>query len=69
MFAYDEEFSNKSIYDIFVEMAPNLNFTLKKCIWTADGGTCSDLYVPIATERGICFAFNALNSNDMYTDK
>lgn len=65
MFDYDEEFANTSIYDELKEMAPTLEDTVPWSIFT--GGTSE--YVSIVTEEGLCFSFNALNSNDIYTDK
>lgn len=71
MFDYDEEFANASIFDVFAEMAPILNDTMRACLWKGDGDddTCSNLFVPILTEEGLCFSFNALNSNETYTDE
>lgn len=53
------------------EMAPTLGDTLRACRWKnkGDGNTCSDLFVPILTEEGLCFSFNALNWDEIYTDK
>lgn len=71
MFDYDEEFANVSIFDVFEEMAPILNDTIRACLWknNGDDDTCSNLFVPLTTEEGLCFSFNILNSNETYTDK
>lgn len=70
MFDYDEEFANASIFDTLADMAPSLNETVRVCtLKEDDNDTCSELFVPISTEEGLCFSFNALNSNEIYTDK
>lgn len=68
---FDEQFVNASVFDMIEEMAPTLNDTFRKCRWKNVGNvsTCSDLFVPILTEKGLCFSFNALNWNEIYTDK
>lgn len=71
MFDYDEKYAKASIFNVIEEMAPDLNDTLRVCLWKEDGDddTCSQLFIPILTEDGLCFSFNALNSNETYTDK
>lgn len=71
MFNYDEEFVNSSIFDMIEEMAPILNDTVRACSLKDydNDDTCSRLFVPISTEEGLCFSFNALNSDETYTDK
>lgn len=50
-------------------MAPSINDIMKKCFWKLEKVSCSDLFVPVFTSHGLCFAFNALNSEEIYTDK
>lgn len=71
MFDYDEEIANASIFETFEEMAPILNETLTVCALKEgqSDDSCSRLFVPISTEEGLCFSFNALNSAEIYTDK
>lgn len=69
MFDYDEELANASIFNVFEETAPNLNDTILDCMWDGYDATCSEIFVPILTEEGLCFSFNALNSNETYTNK
>lgn len=67
----DEKFVNATAFDMIEEMAPTISDTLRKCQWksSGDSNTCSDLFVPILTEEGLCFSFNALNWKEIYTDK
>lgn len=65
----NEHFVNSSVFDLIEEMAPYLNDTVIECKWPYDGDTCSEIFVPVLTEEGLCFAFNILNSGDIYTDK
>lgn len=65
----DEQFVNASLFKMIEEMAPNLNDTFRECRWKGDLRNCSDLFVPLLTEAGLCFSFNALNWNEIYSDK
>lgn len=53
------------------EMAPVLSDTIRACRWKnyGDDNTCSDLFTPVLTEEGLCFSFNNLNWDEIYTDK
>lgn len=67
----NEKFVPATVFNMFEDMAPTLNDTMRKCQWKGNGdnNTCSELFVPILTEEGICFSFNALNWNEIYTDE
>lgn len=64
-----DQYANSSIFEEMFEMAPNLNDSLRHCHWLDESHNCPDLFIPIITEEGICFSFNALNSNEIYTDE
>lgn len=66
---FEKQFVNESIYDIIQDMAPSIDGTLKKCRWKSVNVPCSDLFEPIFTSQGLCFSFNALNSEEIFTDK
>lgn len=63
-----EFFLNESIYQIIRDMAPTCNDTLSYCRWQNRIRPCQELFEPVFTERGLCFAFNALNSHETYTN-
>lgn len=67
----NEQFVNTSVFHMIEAMAPTLNDTIRACRWKGYGheDTCSDLFDPILTEEGLCFVFNNLNWNEVYTDK
>lgn len=65
----NEHFANASVFDLIEDMAPYLNDTVIRCEWPYDGDTCLDIFVPVLTEEGLCFAFNILNSGDIYTER
>ena len=66
-----EDFVNASVFDMIEDMAPNLIDTIRACRWKGfgDDNTCSDLFVPVLSEEGLCFSFNNLNWDEIYTDK
>lgn len=65
-------FNNISTTDILNtlrEMSLTLNDTIFNCSWLYNSDDCEDDFKAILTEEGICFTFNALNSQDVYTDE
>lgn len=66
----DDQFTNNSIYEIINDMAQSIKDITFKCNWKEKlYKTCSDILKPIFTDDGLCFAFNALNSNETYTEQ
>lgn len=61
------KFVNESIYDVITDMAPNFDYVMLSCRWHYQFESCSKHFVPLLTEDGLCFAFNALNSHEVYT--
>lgn len=62
-----DEFASESIYSIIQDIAPSLNDTITECTWKNKPTPCSELFAPVLTEEGLCFAFNAPNSAELYT--
>lgn len=65
----DDQFASDSIFADIEDMAPSLDRTFFGCMWQYEESPCSDLFVPTFTEEGLCFAFNAQNSNEIYTSE
>lgn len=49
-------------------MAIKMNESLHECKWRGKERSCLRMFRRILTEDGICFTFNALNSQDIYSD-
>lgn len=58
------------IYDVLMDISPTFNDTVINCKWHDSRKCgCRDYIVPVFTTEGVCFAFNALNSHDIYTEE
>lgn len=65
-----DDFSNGSIYDVLMDIAPTFDDTIIACKWhDFEECGCPAYIVPVLTNYGVCFAFNALNSYDIYTEE
>lgn len=60
------DFVNESIYEVMREIAPDIDDTIIGAMWTQVWNLV--LFLPILTENGLCFAFNALNSHEIFTE-
>ena len=68
--SFKDRFANESIYDTIQEIAPQFKEILNQCSF--DGSRyvpCSPKMKTILTDEGLCFALNALNSHEMYTNE
>lgn len=64
---HKENFTDEVIYKIIESVAFRYNETIvdwRDNSWHEDGNVVS-----VLTEEGICFAYNTLNSHDIYTDE
>ncbi|KAG4070571.1 hypothetical protein HA402_011958 [Bradysia odoriphaga] len=64
----NDDFTDGSVFDVIKDIAPVFNETISTCEWHYHDISCEKWFVPILTEEGHCFAFNALNSIDVYTE-
>lgn len=58
-----------TIYDVIEDMAPQFNETFLACQWQGKVDDCTKYIVPVFTEDGFCFSFNALNAHDIFTEE
>lgn len=65
---FGDKYANESIYTTIQSMALSFNDTLSECEWQNQVTPCSKLFTRVMTEQGLCFAFNALNTHELYTE-
>lgn len=69
IFNFNETFINDSIYAEINDMARSFDETFIECSSPNGNGDCLDSFIPIYSEEGLCFSFNALNSHEILTDE
>lgn len=60
---------NRTAIDIMREVAPPQKKTIPYCSWRDQTEMCDGLFQRVITEEGVCYTFNALNSEEIYTDE
>lgn len=65
----NERFANESLFSVIAQMAPKLDETLMFCLFQYETRPCSAWFVETFTEDGLCYAFNAQNSHEIYTNE
>lgn len=60
---------DESIYNVIEGMALSFDDVMYRCWWQNKIRNCSKYFLPVFTEDGFCFTFNALNSHEMYTNE
>lgn len=65
----DMKYTNESIYDIIKEISPDVESIFLGCFPKRDKVPCLEAVAPVYTEEGLCFAFNTLNSYEIFTDE
>lgn len=66
---FEDNFTGEWIYDVITQMAPSLRNIFAACIWQGVNYPCWELFVPILTDKGLCFTFNSINSREIYTEE
>ncbi|KAL3273911.1 hypothetical protein HHI36_015338, partial [Cryptolaemus montrouzieri] len=57
-----------SSIDFLVEAAPSFEEMVWSCKWTLVNETCANFFVPTLTEDGICYTFNMLDRDELFTN-
>lgn len=71
----DKHLLGESIYDAIIDIASDLDSTITDFRWLRVPYAYDTRYdfpnffVPVMTEYGLCFAFNSINSHEIYTDE
>lgn len=66
---FGQKFTNESIFEIIQDIALKINYTLEDCSWRDVIHPCVNYFTSVLTSEGVCFSFNDLNSNEIYTDE
>ncbi|KAM3957840.1 pickpocket protein 28-like [Aphomia sociella] len=58
--------TNSSIIEIFKEVQPSIEDSMFSCVWRDDESiNCSELFSTVITDKGVCFNFNSLSTNEV----
>ncbi|KAK5641659.1 hypothetical protein RI129_010206 [Pyrocoelia pectoralis] len=63
-----EKIVDDSVFEVFNEVAPPFDDVLWQCKWLNENQTCASLLTQTLTEEGVCFTFNMLENEAMYTN-
>lgn len=67
LYTFTDSFAGDWVYDVLTDVAPPHLETWTYCKWLDEFVPSEDCSVPVLTEEGLCFAFNAVNSHEIYT--
>ncbi|KAF2889903.1 hypothetical protein ILUMI_16270, partial [Ignelater luminosus] len=67
---FTEIIDGNDIIDFFIKIQPSFFDTVDRCYWL--GKNCSEdidyIFTPLITKEGICYSFNLLDRNEIFTD-
>lgn len=61
------KFTDNTLYALMKELAPSMESTIPEVLWHRNTLNGEQLMAPVISEYGYCFAFNSLNSHEIYT--
>ncbi|CAH1104796.1 unnamed protein product [Psylliodes chrysocephalus] len=60
--------TSEEIQQFYEEVQPDFFKIISDCKFMAKNVNCSDIFVPVFTDVGICYSFNLLDRNDIYRE-
>lgn len=66
---FSDEYLDDNTWSTINDIAPEFNETFVFCKLFGKWVDCGDLFVPRTTERGLCYSFNTLNVDEMFTNE
>lgn len=65
----NDEFADNSILSRMSEMAPTFTDTMIWCKIFNMWSDCNKFLSPVYTESGLCYTFNSMNLDDIFTNE
>ncbi|KAF5270640.1 hypothetical protein FQA39_LY01378 [Lamprigera yunnana] len=64
-------FIDSGVINFFIKVHPHFNYTVANCSWTDEicDNNLKSYFVPTITAEGICYSFNMLNKDEIYTSE
>lgn len=66
---FPENYTDSSIYDTLYNILPEYEDMLYLCKFMDRTASCNNYLYPYLTEYGVCFSFNTLRADDIYTNE
>ncbi|XP_055840691.1 pickpocket protein 28-like [Episyrphus balteatus] len=60
--------NSSNLIQVMSNAAPKLDDVFLQCHWTKNIRDCNEMFVPVLTEQGICFAFNSIKLTHYLTE-
>ncbi|XP_068083962.1 pickpocket protein 28 [Anabrus simplex] len=60
--------ADEDFLETFLKFAPEVDDLLKFCVWRSKQIPCRELFHPIITDDGLCYTFNTITAEHLFTD-